>query len=108
MRYFKESEWREEVKDLKNEMRSDSSKSPESTPWWAIRAATTRGAALYFYFSLPADFNTNADHIIRLRKELKWTRNERRAQWRKSLKAKISRWLLKQEYKRITKHDQTK
>lgn len=108
MKQYKESEWREEVKDLKNVMRSDSSKSPESTPWWAIGTATTRGATLYFYFSLPADFNTDADNIVRLRRELEWIRRERRTQWRKSLKAKIYRWQLKQEYKRITKHDQNK
>lgn len=105
MRQYKESEWREEVKAIKAVMRSDSSKSPESTPWWGIGNATTREAALYFYFSLPSSFNTDPDNILSLRIRLKEIRRKRRYLLRRSLKAKIYRWQFKCEYKRIMRHN---
>ncbi|MDD7318747.1 MAG: hypothetical protein PUG74_08750 [Prevotellaceae bacterium] len=113
MRKYKESEWREEVEDLEGLMYTDPyNQSLEGVTLYALKNATTRGAVLYFHFSLPVDFNTDVDHIMSIRRKLKEIRRKRRGErgykrylWRKSLKAKIYRWLLKCEYKRITKHD---
>lgn len=114
MKQYKESEWREEVKELKEYIRCDPDEpGPETATWWAIANATTRGTVLYFFLCTPAYFNTDPKNISRARTRLKEMRKERRKQrrikrylWRKSLKAKIYRWQLKCEYKRITKHDQ--
>lgn len=112
MRQYKESEWREEVEDIKVQ-----GQSPEYIPE-PLRAlsnniyidrATTRGAVLHFYFSLPADYQTQRCYILDARRRLRAIRKERRKrviskirQWRKSITTRIYRWLLKREYKRIT------
>lgn len=112
MRQYKESEWREEVKDLENMMSSDSFKGPNPAPWWAIAHATTRGAVLHFFLGEQEDINTDTENIMAVRKRLKKIQRVRRGKrkykrylWRRSLKAKIYRWQFKCEYKRITKHD---
>lgn len=113
MRDFKESEWRDEVECLK---------AKDYLPYTDISEAldryhdaTTRGAILYFYFNLPADCQTDRYYIMSTRRRLKAIRKERRKrvitkirQWRKSITTRIYRWQLQCEYKRITKHDQTK
>lgn len=114
MRQYKESEWRDEVEYLEREEHV-----PEPLKVLSnsinITRATTRGAVLYFYFSLPAEFQADRHNIFSAHRQLRAIRKERRRQtiikwrnWRGAIKAKIYRWLLKQEYKRITKHDQTK
>lgn len=116
MRQYKESEWREEVERLEALMYTDPyNLSIEGATCRAIANATTRGATLYFYFSLPTDYNTDTDHIMSIRRKLKEIRRKRRGErgykrylWRRSLKAKIYRWQLKREYKRITNQRQTK
>lgn len=118
MRQYKESEWREEVEDIKVQ-----GQSPEYIPE-PLRAlsnniyidrATTRGAVLHFYFSLPEEYQMRRSCILDARRRLKAIRKERRErvitkirQWRKSITTRIYRWQLKREYKRIIKHDQTK
>ena len=113
MRQYKESEWRDEVEFLKTK---------DYPPYTAISEALdryhdakTRGAIIYFYFNLPESCQTDRYYIISTRRRLKAIRKERRKrvidkirQWHKSLKAKIYRWLLKREYKRIMRQDQTK
>lgn len=108
MRYFKESEWRDEVEYIDREEHV-----PEPLKVLSnsinITRATTRGAVLYFYFSLPKDYQAECDNIFSARRRLKTIRQERRRQtiikWRRAIKAKIYRWQLQCEYKRITKHD---
>ena len=114
MRQYKESEWREEVEDIERAnylpkdlgmMRNDLN----------ISRATTRGAILHFYFSLPKDYQADRFHVLDVRRRIRAIRKKRRErvitkirQWRKSITTRIYRWQLKREYKRITKHDQTK
>ena len=118
MRQYKESEWREEVEDIKVQEQS-----PEYIPEQLralrnnvyIDRATTRGAVLHFYFSLPEEYQTKRSCILDARRRLKAIRKKRRErvidkirQWRKSITTRIYRWQLKCEYKRIIKHDQPK
>lgn len=111
MRQYKENEWRDEVEYLDQEKHA-----PEPLRVLSnslnITRATTRGAVLYFYFSLPEEFQRDRNNIFSAHRQLRAIRKERRRQtiikWRRAIKAKIYRWQLKREYKRITKHDQTK
>lgn len=116
MRDFKESEWRDEVEYVKKQSRPCPF-IPVDVMYIrdCINLSTTRGAVLYFHFSLPADYQTQRSYIMEARRRLKAIRKERRKrvitkirQWRKSITTRIYRWLLKQEYKWITKHDKTK
>lgn len=114
MKYFKESEWRDEVEYLDREKHVPEPLK-ELNNSLNITRATTRGAVLYFYFSLPAEFQVDRHNIFSAHRQLRAIRKERRRQtiikwrnWRRAIKAKIYRWQLKQEYKRITKHDQNK
>lgn len=111
MRQYKESEWREEVAYLEREKHV-----PEPLKVLSnsinVRRATTRGAVLYFHFSLPAEYQTQRLYIMEARKRLKAIRKERRKrvidkirQWRKSITTRIYRWQLQCEYKRITKQN---
>ena len=118
MRQYEESEWREEVEDIKVQ-----GQSPEYIPE-PLRAlsnniyidrATTRGAVLHFYFSLPEEYQMRRSCILDARRRLKAISKERRKrvidkirQWRKSITTRIYRWQLQCEYKRIMRHDQTK
>lgn len=114
MKYFKESEWRDEVEYIDREKHV-----PEPLKVLSnslnISRATTRGAVLYFYFSLPEEIQAERNNIFSAHRQLRAIRKERRRQtiikwrnWRRTIKAKIYRWQLKREYKRITKHDQNK
>lgn len=112
MKYFKESEWRDEVEYLDREKHVPEPLK-ELNNSLNITRATTRGAVLYFYFSLPAEFQVDRHNIFSAHRQLRAIRKERRRQtiikwrnWRGAIKAKIYRWQLKCEYKRITKHDQ--
>lgn len=112
MRQYKESEWRDEVAHIKEQEINSPECMQALNNSINIDRAKTRGAVLYFYFSLPADYQTQRFYIMTTRRRLKAIRKERRKrvidkirQWRKSLKAKIYRWRFKQEYKWITKHD---
>lgn len=111
MKYFKESEWRDEVEYLDREKHVPEPLK-ELNNSLNITRATTRGAVLYFYFSLPEEFQRERNNIFSAHRQLRAIRKERRRQtiinWRRAIKAKIYRWQLKQEYKRITKHDQNK
>lgn len=108
MRYFKESEWRDEVEYIDREEHV-----PEPLKVLSnsinITRATTRGAVLYFYFSLPAEFQVDRHNIFSAHRQLRAIRQERRRQtiikWRRAIKAKIYRWQLQCEYKRIMRHD---
>lgn len=114
MRQYKESEWREEVeaigwKDYDPEPLKLSHTSDN------ISRATTRGAVLHFYFSLPENYQADRTYILDARRRLRAISKERRKrvitkirQWRKSITTRIYRWQLKREYKRIIKHDKTK
>lgn len=114
MKQYKESEWREEVEDI--ERADDLPKDLEVLSiGFNINSATTRGAILYFYFRSPEDYQADRSNVLDVRRRLKAIRKERRKrvitkirQWRKSITTRIYRWLLKQEYKRIIKHDQNK
>lgn len=114
MRQYKESEWREEVEDIERD--DDLPKELEVLNIvFNINRATTRGAILYFYFSLPKDYQADRFKVLDVRRRLKAIRKKRRErvitkirQWRKSITTRIYRWQLKREYKRIIKHDQTK
>lgn len=114
MRQYKESEWREEVEDI--ERANDLPKDLEVlSNALNINSATTRGAVLHFYFSLPKDYQADRSHVLGVRRRLKAIRKKRRErvitkirQWRKSITTRIYRWQLQCEYKRITKHDQNK
>lgn len=115
MRYFKESEWRDEVEYLKEQDIPCPEPLMVLNNSLSITRATTRGAVLYFYFSLPAEFQVDRHNIFSAHRQLRAIRKERRRQtiikwrkWRGAIKAKIYRWQLQCEYKRITKHDQTK
>lgn len=111
MKQYKESEWREEVEYIDREKHV-----PEPLKVLSnsinITRATTRGAVLYFYFSLPEEFQRDRSNIFSAHRRLRAIRKERRRQtiikWRRSLKAKIYRWQLQCEYKRIMRHDQNK
>ena len=112
MRDFKESEWREEVEHLKAKDYLPYSDISEALDRY--HDATTRRAIIYFYSNLPESCQTDRYYIMETRRRLKAIRKGRRKrvitrirQWRKSIKAKIYRWRLKQEYKWITKHDKT-
>lgn len=114
MRQYKESEWREEVEDIEREddLPNDLKALSDSLN---LERATTRGAILYFYFSLPEDYQADRSCVLDVRRRLKAIRKERRKrvitkirQWRKSITTRIYRWQLKREYKRIMRHDQTK
>ena len=112
MRQYKESEWREEVEYVKGQDIPCPEPLAVLNNSLSITQATTRGAVLYFYFSLPEGFQRDRNNIFSAHRQLRAIRKERRKrvidkirQWRKSLKAKIYRWQLKCEYKRITKHD---
>lgn len=114
MRQYKESEWREEYEELNREGRC-STEMEIFCNAMSISRATTRGAVLYFHFSLPAEYQTQRLYIMEARKRLKTIRKERRKrvidkidQWRKSITTRIYRWQFKCEYKRIMRHDQTK
>lgn len=114
MRDFKESEWKDEVEYLDREKHVPEPLK-ELNNSLSITRATTRGAVLYFYFSLPEEFQRERNNIFSAHRQLRAIRKERRRQtiikwrnWRRAIKAKIYRWQLKQEYKRITKHDQNK
>ena len=114
MRQYKESEWREEDEDIERAnylakdlgmMRNDLN----------ISRATTRGAVLHFYFSLPKDYQADRSNVLDVRRRLKAIRKERRKrvitkirQWRKSITTRIYRWQLQYEYKRIPNQRQTK
>lgn len=110
MRYFKESEWRDEVEYVKKQNRPcPFLPVDEMYIRDCINLSTTRGAVLYFHFSLPADYQTQRRYILDVRRRLRAIRKERRKriiskirQWRKSITTRIYRWLLKREYKRIT------
>lgn len=114
MRQYKESEWREEVEDIERD--DDLPKEMEVLNIvFNINRATTRGAILYFYFSLPKDYQADRLKVLDVRRRLKAIRKKRRErvitkirQWRKSITTRIYRWQLQCEYKRITKHDQNK
>lgn len=110
MRQYKESEWRDEVEYVKKQSRPCPF-IPVDVLYIrdCINLSTTRGAVLYFHFSLPAEYQTQRLYIMEARKRLKTIRKERRKrvidkihQWRKSITTKIYGWLLKREYKRIT------
>lgn len=111
MRQYEENEWREEVEDIERE-----DYTPEPLKVLSnslnIDRATTRGAVLYFYFSLPEEYQTKRSCILDARRRLKAIRKERRKrvidkirQWRKAITTRIYRWQLKCEYKRIMRHD---
>ena len=112
MKQYKESEWREEVKDLKAKdylPYSDISKALDR-----YHDATTRRAIIYFYSNLPESCQTDRYYIMKTRRRLKAIRKERRKrvitkirQWRKSITTRIYRWQLKCEYKykRIVRHN---
>lgn len=115
MRYFKESEWRDEVEYLKEQDIPCPEPLASLNNSLNITRVTTRGAVLYFYFSLPEELQRDRHNIFSAHRQLRAIRKERRRQtimkWRKwcsAIKAKIYRWQLKREYKRITKHDQNK
>lgn len=115
MRYFKESEWRAEVEYLKEQDIPCPEPLMVLNNSLSITRATTRGAVLYFYFSLPAEYQADRHNIFSAHRQLRAIRKERRRQtiikwrnWRRAIKAKIYRWQLQCEYKRIIKHDQTK
>lgn len=112
MKYFKESEWKDEVEYLDREKHVPEPLK-ELNNSLNITRATTRGAVLYFYFSLPEESQAERNNIFSAHRQLRAIRKERRRQtiikwrnWRRAIKAKIYRWQLKCEYKRITKHDQ--
>lgn len=109
MRDFKESEWIDEVAHIKEQEINSPECLQALNNSINIDRATTRGAVLYFYFSLPADFQTQRFYIMTTRRRLKAIRKKRRKrvitkirQWRKSITTRIYRWQLKREYKRIT------
>lgn len=114
MRQYKESEWRDEVEYIDREKHV-----PEPLKVLSnslnISRATTRGAVLYFYFSLPEEYQRDRHNIFSAHRQLRAIRKERRKrvidkirQWRKSITTRIYRWQLQCEYKRIMRHDQTK
>lgn len=114
MRQYKESEWREEVEDIEraNDLPKELKALSNSLN---LSRATTRGAILHFYFSLPEEYQTRRSCILDARRRLKAIRKKRRKQvidkirqWRKSITTRIYRWQLKYEYKRIMRHDKTK
>lgn len=112
MKQYKESEWREEVEDIKVQDIPCPEPLAVLNNSLSITRATTRGAVLYFYFSLPEEFQKDRNNIFSAHRQLRAIRKERRRQtiikwrnWRRAIKAKIYRWQLKCEYKRITKHD---
>ena len=115
MRQYKESEWREEVAHIKEQEINSPECLQALNNSINIDRATTRGAVLYFYFSLPKDYQADRSNVLDVRRRLKAIRKERRKrvitkirQWRKSITTRIYRWQLKREYKRIIKQDQTK
>ena len=101
MRQYKESEWREEYEELNREGRC-STEMEIFCNAMSISRATTRGAVLHSYFSLPLEKQLDRHYILDARKRLKAIRKKR-----KSITTRIYRWQLKREYKRIIKHDQT-
>lgn len=104
MRQYKESEWREEVEDIEraNYLPKDLGMMRNGLN---ISRATTRGAVLHFYFSLPKDYQADRSQVLDVRRRLRAIRRERR---KRAITTRIYRWQLQCEYKRITKHDQTK
>ncbi len=114
MRQYKESEWREEYEELNREGRC-STEMEIFCNAMSISRATTRGAVLHSYFSLPPENQLDRHYILDARKRLKAIRKKRKKrvidkirQWRKSITTRIYRWQLQCEYKRIMRHDQTK
>lgn len=114
MRQYKESEWREEYEELNREGRC-STEMEIFCNAMSISRATTRGAVLHFYFSLPEEYQMRRSCILDARRRLKAIRKERRKQvidkirqWRKSITTRIYRWQLQYEYKRIPNQRQTK
>lgn len=112
MRKYKESEWRDEVEYLKEQDIPCPEPLAVLNNSISITRATTRGAVLYFYFSLPEEYQTERNNIFSAHRQLRAIRKERRKrvitkirQWRKSITTRIYRWQLQSEYKRITKHD---
>lgn len=112
MKQYKESEWREEVEYVKGQDIPCPEPLAVLNNSLSITRATTRGAVLYFYFSLPEEFQRYRNNIFSAHRQLRAIRKERRRQtiikwrkWRGAIKAKIYRWQLKCEYKRVMRHD---
>lgn len=110
MRDFKENEWRDEVAHIKEQEINSPECLQALNNSINLNRATTRGAILYFYFSLPEDYQADRSCVLDVRRRLRAIRKERRKrvitkirQWRKSITTRIYRWQLQCEYKRITK-----